>query len=404
MKFNYQARTKTGEIQTGVVEASSREAAFNVLKSHQLYPTILEEAALPFYARQVAPFQRISKKDIVVLSRQLAIMFKSDVPIVESFKTIARQTEKQSLREKLLKIAESVEGGNSLSESLALYPKLFSSFYINMVKSGEASGKLTDIFMYLADYLEKENYFQSKVKGAMVYPIFVLIVFFIVVSVMMVYVIPQLSGILKESGAPLPLFTRVVLSLSAFLKSHGLIIFMGVVLLAVMIAALIKSRQGKEFFENYLEGYFLRIPLIGSFLKKYYLSRFALNLSVLISGGVPIAQALEITGDVVGNKEYKEIIIAAKDGVKKGEMMSSVLANYPDLIAPLFYQMVSVGEKTGNLSSSLENVVNFYQKEVDQGLDNFLQLLEPLFIVLLGGVVGVLMAAVLMPLYSIGGF
>jgi type IV pilus assembly protein PilC len=400
MKFNYQARTKTGRIQTGVIEASDREAAFNVLKSHELYPTILEKLAVPFYSRKLTIFQRTNKKDVVVFSRQLAIMFKSDVPIVESFKTIARQATKQDFKEKLLKIAGSIEGGTSLSKSLALYPKLFSPFYVNMVKSGEVSGKLTDVFVYLADYLEKESYFQSKLRGAMIYPAFVIVVFFIVVSVIVVYVIPQLSRVLKESKTTLPLVTRVVLSTSDFLRSHALVMIMAVVLIIAVIVSLVRSKQGKRILGNY----FLKMPLIGPFLKKYYLSRLALNLSTLVSGGLPIAQALEITGNVVGNEEYKKIILKTRDGVKKGETISSIISNYPDLIAPLFYQMVSVGEKTGNLDSSLKNVVEFYQRDVDQSLDTFLQLLEPIFIVLLGGVVGGLMAAVLMPLYSIGGF
>ena len=252
MKFNYQARTRTGKIQSGVVEASDREAAFNVLKSHELYPTVLEKSAPPFYARQLKIFQRANKKDIVVFSRQLAIMLKSDVSIVESFKTIARQTTKQDFKEKLLKIAESVEGGTSLSKSLALYPKIFSPFYINMVKSGEISSKLTGVFVYLADYLEKESYFQSKLKGAMVYPAFVLTVFFIVVSIIVVYVIPQLSRVLEEGKTALPLITRVVLSTSNFLRENALVIIIAIIFVIIAIVSLIRSKQGKRFFGKYL--------------------------------------------------------------------------------------------------------------------------------------------------------
>jgi type IV pilus assembly protein PilC len=400
MKFNYQAKTKSGQVQTGVVEASDRKAAFNILKAHNLYPIVLEKSTVPFYAKQLTIFQRAGRKDIVVFSRQLAIMFKSGVPVVEAFNVIARQTKKQDFKEKLIKIAESIEGGMPLSKSLGLYPKLFSSFYINMVKSGEASGKLADIFVYLADYLEKESHFQSKIRGAMIYPAFVLFVFLIVVLLMITYVIPQLSRVLKESEAALPLITKVVLALSDFLRTHALLVFAAAVVVIIGIVLLVRSRQGKRFFGKYL----LRTPLIGPFLKKYYLSRIALNLSTLISGGVPIAQALEMTGQVVGNEEYKKIILKTRDGVERGETISSVLNSYPDLIAPLFYQMVTVGEKTGNLDSSLKNAVVFYQRDVDQSLDTFIQLLEPVFIILLGTVVGGLMAAVLVPLYSIGGF
>ena len=399
MRFNYQARTKIGKIQTGIVEASNREAAFNVLKSHDLYPTLLDEINVPFYARRLGVFQRANKKDVVVFSRQLSIMLKSNIPIVESLKTISQQETKQDFKEKLIKITELIKGGKSLSESLATYPKLFSSFYISMVKSGEVSGKLTDVFIYLADHLEKESNFHSKIKEAMIYPVFVLVVFLAAVSLILMYVIPKLSTVLKQNGTKLPLITKIVLSFSNFLRNNWLLVIVGIILATVILILFFKSKKWKKFFGKYS----LRTPLLGSFLKKYYLSRFALNLSTLISGGIPIDKAMEITGDIVGNNEYKKIILAAKDGVEKGETISSVLLNYPNLINPIFYQMVAVGEKTGNLDSSLNNVVEFYKQEIDRELDIFIQLLEPVFIILLGIVVGGLMAAVLIPLYSIGG-
>ncbi len=399
MKFNYQARSEIGEIQSGIVEASNREAAFDVLKTHGLYITALEEiTSIPVYARKLKIFERVTKKDIVLFSRQISIMFKSNVPVVETLQAIAKQARKSTLKEKILKIAEKVEGGTPLSGAFSIYPKLFTPFYINMVKSGEASGKLSDVFMYLADYLEREYSFQGKIKGAMVYPFFILFVFLAVVTIMMVYVIPQLTEVLKETGQELPLATRVVMTISDFLKTQGIIAALAFLGLIIAFVRFVKSKTGKKFFDKNL----LKLPLLGSFLKKLYLARCALNLSTLISGGLPIAQALEITGEVVGNNLYKEIILKTRDEVKKGEPISSVLEKYPNLIFSLFYQMVAVGEKTGTLDSSLMNVVEFYQRDVDQNLDSFIKLLEPIFIILLGGVVAGLMVAVLMPLYSIG--
>ena len=399
MRFNYQARNKTGEIQTGIVEASSRETAFNVLKTHGLYVTVLEGTeTVPFFAKKLKFFERVTKKDIVLFSRQASIMFKSNVPIVETFKAIAKQTRKSVFKEKILKLGEEIEGGTSLSKTLSIYPKLFSPFYINMVKSGEASGKLSDVFIYLADYLEKEQNFRSKITGAMIYPIFVLIVFVSVVAIIMVYVIPQLTEVLEGTGQELPAITKVVVAMSNFLKEKWWLVLLIIFVLAIALFQFSRSKQGKKFFDWNL----LRVPLLGSFLKKLYLARFALNLSTLISGGLPITQALEITGEVVGNDRYKKIIFETMDRVKRGDPISSVLEQYPELIFPLFYQMVTVGEKTGTLDSSLKNVVAFYQNDVDRGLDNFVRLLEPIFIVLLGGVVAGLMGAVLLPLYSTG--
>ena len=387
-----------GDVKTGVVEASTRDVAFKVLKSHNLYVTILEEAELPFYARKVGLLERVSKKDIVVFSRQLAIMIKSKVPIVETLKTIAKQTRKHKFKESIFKIAEEVEGGSTLSEAFSIYPKLFSPFYINMIKSGEASGKLSEIFLHLADYLEKEDAFRSKIKGAMIYPIFVVIVFIGVVGIIMIYVIPQLAEVLEGSDQELPTLTKMVMGLSDFLQTSWWIVLLIMGGLVIGLVQFAKSKSGKDFFDHF----FLKIPILKGFLKKLYLSRFALNLSTLVSGGLPIVGALTITGEVVGNNQYRDVIFQTRDGVKRGEQISSVLERHPDLISPLFYQMIVAGEKTGSIDDSLLNVVDFYEKDIDRSLDTFVRLLEPIFIILLGGVVAGLMGAVLMPLYSGG--
>jgi type IV pilus assembly protein PilC len=398
MKFNYQARTKEGEVQSGVVEASNREAAFGILKSHGLFVTALEKISIPFYAQKLKIFERITKKDVVIFSRQLSIMLKSKVPVVETLRTIAKQMRKQNFKEKILRITEQVEGGSPLSKSFALYPKLFSTFYVNMVKSGEASGKLSEIFLYLAEYLEREENFRSKIKAAMVYPIFVVIVFIVVVGIIMIYVIPQLAEVLEGTGQELPFITILVISVSEFLKVYWWAVVLFLIALGIGIFQFAKSESGKDLMDRFL----LRTPLIKTFLKKLYLSRFALNLSTLISGGLPIAQSLKITGDVVGNAVYKEIITEAEEGVKRGESLSLILEKHPTFISPLFFQMIIAGERTGSIDESLMNVVEFYQEDVDRSLDSFVRLLEPIFIIVLGGVVAGLMGAVLMPIYSTG--
>lgn len=396
MKFHYQARTKTGKTQTGIVEASNKEAAFALLKSHGLYITVLEEIALPFYAKKLKFAERVNKKDVAIFSRQLAIMVKSKVPIVETLRTVAEQTKKTKFKDNIMKIAEEVEGGASLSKAFSEYPKLFTPFYINMIKSGEASGKLNEVFLYLADYLEKEDAFRAKIRGAMAYPIFVVFVFIIVVAIIMIYVIPQLAEILEGSDAELPLLTKMVIRSSDFIKAWWWLL--GIVLIALIagLVKFIKTDKGKDFFDRNL----FKVPFLKSFLRKFYLSRVALNLSTLISGGLPIAQALEITGEVVGNNIYKDVIFETRDGVKRGDKMSIILARYPKFISPLFQQMIIAGEKTGSVDASLLNVVEFYEREVDRSLDSFVRLLEPIFIIVLGGVVAGLMGAVLMPLYS----
>ena len=396
MKFNYQARTKSGEIQTGTAEATSKETAINLLRSHGLYVTALEEEAAPFYAKRIRIFERISKKEIVALSRQLAIMFKSEVPLIEVLETLARQTKNQSLKEKLLDMVEKIEGGNPLSKTFGFYPEIFSTFYINMVKSGEASGKLSDIFIYLAEHIEREYNFNGKIISALIYPAFVLVVFLAVVGVVTFYVIPKLTPLLTESGGQLTLITQILLGTIAFLKKWGWIVILGLAFFVFFIYRYRKTKEGKFFFDKFL----LKLPFISSFLKKIYLSRFATNLSTLVAGGLPITKALEITGEVVGNEIYKSIILNTSEGVKRGESLSSILQRYPEAITPLFIQLTVVGEKTGTLDTALVNVVDFYQKDVDRTLDSFINLLEPIMIVVLGLFVAGLMASLLIPLYQ----
>ena len=380
-----------------MVEASSKDAAINLLKSYQLFVTAVEEIAPPFYAKKIRLFQRISKKEIVAFSRQLAIMFKSEIPLIEILQTLAKQTENQALKEKILGMVEKIEGGTSLSKTFSLYPQIFSQFYVSMVKSGEASGKLSEVFSYLADHLEREYSFNGKIRGALIYPIFLSCVFLLIIAAMVFFVMPQLTEILTEGATELPLMTKLLIGSADFLRKWMLLLIIILLGLAGFAFYFSRSKKGKSFFDKNL----LKMPLLGSFLKKNYLSRFSLNLSTLISGGLPIVQAIQITGEVVGNEIYKKIISETSEGVKKGEAISALLQRYPKNITPLFIQMIVVGEKTGRLDAALLNVVDFYQKEVDRSLDNFMRLLEPILIIFFGVAVGILMMAVITPLYQV---
>lgn len=399
MKFNYQARTKENQIQTGIVEAASKEAALNLLQKHGLYITLLEVIASPFYARKIKLFEKIARKDIVLFSRQLSIMFKSKVSLVKSLQTLSSQTRNTDFREKILNLSEEIEGGVSFSKALSKYPKVFGSFYVSMVKSGEVSGKLSEVLDYLADHLEREYHLIMKIRGAMIYPSLVLSVVVLVLLAMVFFVIPQFTKILGETGQELPLVTQIIIGVSDFIRKWFFIltgIFIGVVFFIVQY---IRSGEGKR----NLDMISLRLPLIGPFLQMLYLSRFAENLSTLISGGLPIARALEISGETIGNITYKEIISKTKDEVRKGEKISSVLQRYPEIFPPVFSQMVLVGEKTGSLDKTLLNVVVFYQKEVERTIDNLVSILEPFLIVFLGLVVAGIMISILMPLYQMTG-
>ena len=397
MKFNYQARTKEGEVQAGIVEAASQEAALSILQKYGLYVTHLKEIIPPpFYAKEIRIFRGVSRKDIVIFSRQLAIMFKSGVPLAEALRVMARQSINPDLKEKVLRISEKVESGTALSQALQLYPKEFSTFYINMVKSGEVGGKLSDSLNYLADHLEREYNLQAKIQGAMVYPVFVLVLFLIIAIVMGIFVLPGIVEMLQESGQELSWITKAVIAFSdIFIKGWWIIIlvFLG---LGTFIYRYSKTAEGKKV----LDKYSLRIPAIGTLFKKIYLSRFAENLSTLIAAGLPIAKALEVTSDVVGNEVYRSVILKTMDEVRKGEPISSVLERYPEVISPFFIQMTLVGEKSGQLDNILLNVVNFYSQDVDRTVESFTRLLEPILIIVLGIAVGGFAVSVLLPLYQ----
>ena len=398
MKFNYQARTPEGQIQSGVVEASSREAALSLLQTHGLYVTLLEEEKKPpILTKRIQIFQRVSRKDIVLFSRQLAILFKSNVPVVESLQTIANQTKKRNFKEKIFKIADKVDGGTPLSAALSFYPFIFPPFYTSMVKSGEATGKLSEVLGYLADHTEREYNFYSKVIGAMIYPIFVLFVFAIILALMMFLVMPSLAQVFKESGQELPSITKMVIGFSGFLRTWWWVVLLFLFGVLLSVYELARTKEGKVFIGKAS----LETPFLSGFLKKIYLSRIAENLSTLISAGLPIIQTLEITGEIIGNDVYKTIILETRDGVKRGEPISLILSRYPETFPPLFIQMIAVGEKTGQLDQVLMNIVNFYQGDVERALDGFVKLLEPILIIGLGLIVAGLIAAVILPLYRI---
>ena len=399
MKFNYQARTKEGEIKIGIVEASSREAALTILQRAGFYVTYLKEAKPPLYARQIRIFRAISIRDIVLFSRQLAIMFASKVPLLEALRTLATQTANSELREKIFDLAKEVEGGSSLSKALSRHPKIFSPFFISIVKSGEASGKLAESLTYLADHLEREYDLRNRIRGAMLYPALVLVVIFSVLTLIVFLVVPNFERVIIESGIEAPKITQLVIAGSHFFRKNFLFIVLSLFLLFFIVSRYYKTKEGKILFDKYL----LEIPELGSLLKTLYVSRFAENLSTLISAGILLPQALEITAEIVGNSLYKAAILSAKEETKKGIPISSALAMFPKIFPPIFIEMASVGEKTGTLDTTLMKISLFYRKEMERTIESLLGVLEPVLIIILGLVVGGIVASVLLPLYQMLG-
>lgn len=398
MKFSYRARTKEGEIQTGFIEATSKEGALEVLQQYDLYVTSLVPIEVPFWQKKVGFWSKPSQKDIISFTRQLSVMLKSDMSLSNSLGVLAQQTKKRDFKEKILKMSDYIEGGSNLSQAFSHFPEFFSPFYIGMLKSGEASGNVPETLEYLADYLEREQDFVSKALTALIYPAFLTLVFVIIAFIGSIFIIPTFEDVFKDMEIELPFITKVVIGFSNFIKGWWWFFLLCFVILIGLFFYSLKQKQARKILDKNI----LDLPLIGSFVCKFFLSRIALNLSTLISGGVPISQALEITADLVGNLTYKEIMVKTKEAVRAGKSISSVLATYPDRFPPLFIQMITTGEKTGKLESSLLNIVKYYQKDVDKMLDVMVKFLEPVLIIFFGVLVGILALSLFLPLFQQG--
>ena len=400
MQFNYVVRTKEGEMQSGIVEAADRQRAVITLQSKNLIVLNLQSSGeKAFFSRDFAIFQSVKSKDLVSFSRQLSILFSAQVPLLSALRALVKQTDNAYFRDIIFEVANDVEGGTVFSKALSRHPKVFSSFFVNMVKSGEASGSLEGSLNYLADYLEKQFYLISRVRGAMIYPAFILFGFVVAAILMMVLVVPKLTGFLEETGQELPIVTKIVIAASDFLIAWWYLLAVAVAGGASYLGYSLKTSASARKKWDELK---LNLPVFGKILQKVYLTRFADNLSTLIQGGLSILQALQVTADVVGNAVFQSIVLQAKEEVRVGNSLSSSLAKHKE-IPPLVSQMVATGEQTGSMDFILKKMSQFYPREVDNTVDTISQLIEPILILLIGAGVAVLIAAILMPIYNIAG-
>lgn len=396
MLFNYKATTKDGTPQGGSIDAPNLDLAVTALQKRNLIVLqIHPENVLPWY-KNIRIFEKVKSRDIVILSRQIATLFEAKVSVLATFRLLSAEAENPLLREKLTQITDDIKGGILISAAMQKHPTVFSDFYVNMVKSGEESGKLSETFTFLADYLDRSYALTSKAKNALIYPAFVIASFVVVMILMMTFVIPKLSQILAETGQELPIYTKIVVGVSNIFVNYGFVLLIGVVLLGVLLARYLPTPNGKMSLSK-LE---LGVPYVGVLYEKLYLSRISDNLNTLITSGVSMVRALEITAEVVGNEIYKSILMEATNLVKSGSSLSDVLSKH-DEIPGIMIQMVRVGEESGKLGFVLNTMARFYQREVDNEVDTLVGLIEPAMIVALGLMVGVLLTAVLVPIYNV---
>ncbi|MEK7145197.1 MAG: type II secretion system F family protein [Patescibacteria group bacterium] len=399
MLFKYQAINQNGQPEQGDIEAVNVEVAISSLQRRGFTLSKIAPAESgSLFAKDISFLSRVSNKDIVMLSRQMSTLFEAQVSALRVFRLLATETEKPTLRKTLNTVADDLQGGSSIAKALARHPKVFSEFYVSMVRAGEEAGKLDQTLSYLADYLDRSYEVTSKAKNAMIYPAFVVAVFISVMVLMLTKIIPNITQILKESGQDIPIYTKVVIFVSDFLVDYGLFLLLGIIAGAALLWKMTRTVSGRFA----LSQFKLKVPYLGNLYKKLYLSRIADNLNTMLASAIPIVKALEITSSVVGDEVYKEILLEVTEQVKSGNTLSDAFSRHPE-IPSIMVQMTKVGEESGELGNILKTLAKFYQREVTNAVDMLIGMIEPVMIIALAIGVGFLLAAVLMPIYNIAG-
>ena len=400
LQFNYEARDRSGQFVKGVIGAVSESAAVDALHGKDLTVLSLVPVEKSLFGSDISGFfLKPNQKDITVFTRQLATIIAADIPLIEGLETIASQAEKPAFTKVIREMAEAIRGGSSLSAAVAKSPKLFSEFYVSLVKSGEVSGRLEQTLLYLADYLERSQALNSKIKGAMAYPMFIIFALGIVGFIMMTFVLPKLLGILTESGVEdIPIITKVLIKLTEIVNNYIVLILASVIFLLWFARQYFKTKSG----QYALDRVKISFPRLGIIARNIYIARMAETLSTLIKSGVPILEGIKITSEIVGNNFFKDMLLAAEQNVRNGGTISAILSENKD-IPKLVSSMMAIGEKTGKTDFMLENIYKFYGTEAERDIQNLSQLIEPILILLLGVAAGLLVAGILLPIFSLVG-
>lgn len=396
--FVYKAIDKDGQEKSGTVDAVNVDVAIGSLQRRGFIISAINEAQQKggILNTNLTMFERVSNKEVVILSRQLSTLFSAQVSALRVFRLLGAETENPKLARKLNDIADSLQGGNLISASMEKHKDVFSSFYVSMVKAGEETGKLDETFVFLADYLDRTYAVTQKAKNALIYPAFIIFTFIAVMVLMLTMVIPRISQILVESGQEIPTYTKVVIALSDILVNYGLFLLIGLVVGVFLMIRFVRTDAGKMTFD----GLKLEIPYLGNLYSKLYLSRIADNLNTMLASGIPMLKALELTRDVVDNRIFLKAIDQSIIDVKGGAPISSAFEKH-EQFPNILIQMMRVGEETGNLGEILSTLAKFYQREVMTAVDTLVDMIEPVMIILLAVGVGTLLASVLIPIYNI---
>ncbi len=391
--FTYTARALNGDLRTATIDAPSRDEVVAQLRRQRLNVVKIDEAAQA--ANKKKSSGKISMRDVVIFTRQFSTMINAGLPLVQALDILAKQSENKALKDVTRAVVFDVESGHTVADALRKHPKAFTDLYVNMVAAGEAGGILDTILMRLATFLEKNDALVRKVKGAMIYPGVIMSVAAIAIVVLLLFVIPVFEKMFESVGMPLPLPTRVVISMSRFLQSFWWAVIGGFMFMGWSLKKYYATSDGKLAIDKAL----LKMPVLGDVLRKSAVSRFTRTLGTLIGSGVSILDGLEITAKTAGNRVIQDAIMESRASIAGGETISAPLQKSA-VFPPMVISMIAVGEQTGGLDEMLSKIADFYDEEVDAAVSGLLSLMEPVMIVFLGVVVGGMVVAMYLPIFD----
>jgi type IV pilus assembly protein PilC len=400
--FVWEGRTAQGRIVKGdTLEAPNLEAALARLREQRIRPIankVREKGAGLDKELSIPGFgPTVSTKELSVATRQLATMIDAGLPIVQCLEILGEQSENKLLRTTITSIRRDVEGGCTLADALRKHPKIFDDLYVNMVEAGEAGGILNTILNRIALFIEKASRLKKKVKGAMIYPVAIVLVAIVVVAVLMIFVIPVFAELYGSMGQALPAPTQICINISNFFVAYWWLMLLAAIGVVMAIKLYYRTPQG----HMKIDALLLRMPVIGDLLRKVAVARFSQNMALLLSSGVPILDGLAITGKTAGNKVVEKAIMESRLSISKGNTVAEPLRE-SKIFPPLVCQMVAVGESTGGLDGMLRKVAELYEEEVDDAVSNLTAMMEPAIMVVLGVILGGLVVAMYLPIFQMG--
>jgi type IV pilus assembly protein PilC len=393
--FNYVGKSKRGRVLKGELEAADERIARIQLRRKNIEVTKLKPKPKDIFESISFMQPKVTKKDLVIFTRQFSTMIDAGLPLVQGLNILSEQMENKTFKGMLKQITKDVEGGSTLADALNKHPKVFDALFVNLVAAGEVGGILDTILQRLAAYIESAEKLKSKVKGAMVYPVAVLIIGVLVLIVIMVFVIPVFQEMFSSLGKGLPALTQLVINMSNFTKGNIHFLIGGLIAIIWAFRRYRSTSSGKRVIDIIM----LKLPIFGELIRKVAVARFTRTLGTMISSGVPILDALEITAKTSGNAVIEEVIFDARTSIAEGQTIADPLSE-SDIFPGMVTQMISVGESTGALDSMLEKIANFYDDEVDASVSALTALMEPLMMMFLAGALGPIVIAMYLPIFQ----